>query len=617
MHRRLVCSAAAITTFLAACGEQASVVEKGESLPAPGSYRIVVGPEIRVSRDPHRPHTEMLIAANPRDVNNLVATSMTSPARAGGFSQIVFASHDGGNTWTSYEPPRLQETGGADPLIGFGPTGTAYFLPLVSALTYPPLPGERDGYDMYRSEDGGTTWTLTQTQAASGDHPMAAVDLTRGPHRGNLYVAAPGRVFRSTDDGHTMTDTFRLTPGSIANGGVMVLTDGSVVVALSPDEGPLGEGGRGHVTVMSTDGGKTWGPPAPVPIVSSVRSTSPPAVPPQRGILDLRLRVFDWNAFAADTAVHSGYRDRVYAAWTDLREDRARIVLITSGDRGRSWSAPVAVTPDGASFQFLPTLATNKNGVLGILYGDTRGFRAEDGRFNMYFAASLDGGASFLSPRRLSSRHSSIETEAHGRPAINHSWPYADSVSVWFIAILTKHPTGGDYLGLAADIDGVFHPMWADSRSGLYQAYTSRVAVLPGSSFARLDSALSEPVAVNNRVMWEVDPIRFDAATNIATLPVRLRNLSTDTIWGPISVRVKAINYRGIQPGRSEAWRLLNAENRVSGVGAQFDYTPALGDFRLLPPGGVSSPIEWRARFPELRGRHVRLQLDVVGRMRQ
>lgn len=616
MNRARVCSSLAAAAFIVACGEPANVAGERESLPAPGSFRIVVGPEVRVSRDPNRPHTELLIAASPRDVNNLVAAAMTSPARAGGFSVTVFSSHDAGNTWTSYEPPRLQEAGGSDELLAFGPTGTAYFLPNVSPLTNPPQPGERPGYDMYRSADGGTTWSLSQTQAASGDRPMAAVDLTRGPHRGNLYLTVEGRVFRSTDDGRTMTDTFTLPTGGMLVGGVRVLSDGSVLAVLS-DRAPGASSGN-IALVRSLDGGKTWGSPTPVPLRALRQSISPRGTPPSRGLResDLGLGAFSL-AVTADTAVHSAYRDRIYVAWIDFRGDRSRILMTASGDLGRTWAEPAAITPDNVSFQFLPTIATNKDGVLGVLYDDTQGFRAEDGRFNAWFVASVDGGASFLAPRRLASRPSTIETEAHERPGINHVWPYVDSVSVWVASILTKHPTGGDYVGLAADIAGFFHPLWADSRSGVYQAYTSQVAVLRDSALAARGSELSGPVAVNSRITLEVDEIAYDATRRVATMPVRLRNLSTDTVWGPINVRVKAIGYRGVQPEASSGWTVLNAENGVSGVGALFVYSSALGDLGLLPPSGVSSPVEWRARFPQLRARHVRLQFEVVGRVRK
>jgi hypothetical protein len=36
---------------------------------------------------------------------------------------------------------------------------------------------------------------------------------------------------------------------------------------------------------------------------------------------------------------------------------------------------------------------------------------------------------------------------------------------------------GGDYLGLAADAPGVFHPFWPDMRSGVQHIYTAAIRV--------------------------------------------------------------------------------------------------------------------------------------------
>jgi hypothetical protein len=317
-------------TALVACGpaNRTDQPTPGEA-PAPHAYRIAVGPEILVSRHPHQSHTELFIAANPLNANNLVATAMTTPSRAGGFSAVVFASHDGGNTWTSYHPPRLQQTGGSDPLVAFGAGGTAYFLAHVGALTYPPRPGERHGYDVYRSLDGGSTWSLAQTGAASIDHPMAAVDLTRGPRRGTLYLAGGGRLFRSTDDGRSLADTFALPPGLALTGGVMVLRDGSLVVALSADTAAPGEGRGAPVTVTSVDGGRRWSAPAGLP---DLPAAPPGAAPPSlsRGLGGSE------TSFAADTAEGSRYRDR----FMSCRPCTAAIACASSYAR-----APTAVEP--------------------------------------------------------------------------------------------------------------------------------------------------------------------------------------------------------------------------------------------------------------------------------
>ena len=38
---------------------------------------------------------------------------------------------------------------------------------------------------------------------------------------------------------------------------------------------------------------------------------------------------------------------------------------------------------------------------------------------------------------------------------------------------------GGDYSGLAATSDGIFHLVWSDARTGIYQLRTASVAVKP------------------------------------------------------------------------------------------------------------------------------------------
>ncbi|MEP7348099.1 MAG: hypothetical protein ABI877_22710, partial [Gemmatimonadaceae bacterium] len=37
--------------------------------------------------------------------------------------------------------------------------------------------------------------------------------------------------------------------------------------------------------------------------------------------------------------------------------------------------------------------------------------------------------------------------------------------------------SGGDYMGLTAAADGGFHAFWADSRTGTFQAWTTRIRV--------------------------------------------------------------------------------------------------------------------------------------------
>jgi hypothetical protein len=43
--------------------------------------------------------------------------------------------------------------------------------------------------------------------------------------------------------------------------------------------------------------------------------------------------------------------------------------------------------------------------------------------------------------------------------------------------VIKRFEYGGDYFGLAADRDGVFHLIWSDSRNGVYQLWSASITV--------------------------------------------------------------------------------------------------------------------------------------------
>src|ERR1017187_7065716 len=96
------------------------------SVPAPGP-RILVGPNILVSRDGDAPHVELIVAANSRKASNLVGGAITYTRPKGGTACRVYASTDGGSSWKASEFPEQMELGGGDPYTAFTPEGTALF----------------------------------------------------------------------------------------------------------------------------------------------------------------------------------------------------------------------------------------------------------------------------------------------------------------------------------------------------------------------------------------------------------------------------------------------------------------------------------------------------------
>jgi hypothetical protein len=112
--------------------------------------------------------------------------------------------------------------------------------------------------------------------------------------------------------------------------------------------------------------------------------------------------------------------DRLVAVWEDARVKPAQIMLSTSTDGGATWtkSRPLvaAETPAGG---FNPAVAVNADGVIGVMWSDKRDHPADLG-WTIRFTAGLD-----------------------------------------------------------AEPDGAFRAVWIDNRTGIPQAWTTRVVVRP------------------------------------------------------------------------------------------------------------------------------------------
>src|SRR5262249_19190409 len=126
--------------------------------------------------------------------------------------------------------------------------------------------------------------------------------------------------------------------------------------------------------------------------------------------------------------------------------------------------------------QFMPRVAVNREGTVGISFFDAR--ESKDGSgWHEYFTSSIDGGDSFLPPVRISSELShpgGAATERLQPPLFRDP---AGSIRMALISSASRWSNGGDYLGLTADSTGVFHPFWADARTGTFQLWTARVRV--------------------------------------------------------------------------------------------------------------------------------------------
>ena len=175
-------------------------------------------------------------------------------------------------------------------------------------------------------------------------------------------------------------------------------------------------------------------------------------------------------ALAID-ATGGRFADRLYVIWPDRRSGHSRIMFSSSADRGRTWSAARAiddVAPTTLTDQFMPEIAVNKDGVVGVTWYDRRDHPDNLG-WDVRFTASVDGGATFLPSVKVSEHGTSFPAGTSREPRTGRAQIDAGRDSFTFM--------GGDTAGLAADASGVFHAVWVDNHTGVPQVWSATVSM--------------------------------------------------------------------------------------------------------------------------------------------
>ncbi len=322
--------------------------------------------------------------------------------------------------------------------------------------------------EVVSSRDGGETWGRPARILGWCDRPFLAVDGTSGKYRGRLYCNAADGVFTSVDSGKTFGPAVKLERqpgyGPVGCGNAVVLSDGRVAalyngVRSGPDPGAAGsKRPPAYLAVrISRDGGATFGPERVV-FEGPIASLPPSIAAAPRGC---------------------PYADDLFVIWkSDEPETGSPVLFSRSSDAGATWKPPVILSEQLGRRQvaqagtvthasYLPAIAVNRNGVVGVSWYDTRGLPVKQAGYAIRFRASCDGGSTWL-------------------PSVAISVPS----TLWTAAVKQKYAqpeeeagywrTGpGHTAGLAAAASGIFQALWIDGRTGVRQVFTTAVDVVP------------------------------------------------------------------------------------------------------------------------------------------
>lgn len=265
------------------------------------------------------PTVEALALVNIHFLNELDGWGVTQ-------TQIV-RTNDGGITWHDVTPPEVTETGYG--VRSFALDVNHVWVQIPDFSNYP-----SSGW-LYRTSDGGLTWTKSTTPFSDGD--IEFIDFDNGWMLADLGVGAGSNaiaMYRTADGGENWTLIFTNAPdqsnasdsiplGGLKGGVAPLNTQTAWVygVVYSP----------GTVYLFRTDdGGETWSAVTSVPLPDGAQNA------------ELGVDLLDFLT--------------PNEAWMTLRvvsESENKVAIYTTNDAGNTWSLTPTTIPSGGSADFL------------------------------------------------------------------------------------------------------------------------------------------------------------------------------------------------------------------------------------------------------------------------
>jgi hypothetical protein len=432
------------------------------------------------------PTNETSIAVNPIDERNMIGggNDYQLGLNPGGYLTMSIYSRahvtfDGGQTWAEY-PIRFDSAyqGTGDPAVAFDGAGRAYYATLGGRYVGPTNRLSADVL-VAHSEDGGRTWRSARVATGTGllfdssghflDKEYVAAwgngnaivtwgDFQFGP-RG---VAVNAKIYSSvTHDGGNTWSVPSLISGDLEFSYLStptVAADGRLYVAFIDASDPLTfRGNYQMVEVSGSTGARIFGPAKVASLVDGP-DDYPGGLFGRKTYQDSLFRTWAGGNIVADGTNAS----HLAVIWSDMRNSpnpapldpygattNSDVVVSQSFDRGRTWSAPVALMLPGD--QFMPWGAYDKDGRMRIGFYDRQYDIA-----NHQYGYTL---ATEISPTALAFDTTQITTMLSD-PTMGARW-FAYSVNPLF-PFATAFM--GDYSNIAAVPSGGIVAYWTDMR---------------------------------------------------------------------------------------------------------------------------------------------------------
>ena len=372
------------------------------------------------------------IAVNPTNPDNMIAGWHQDRWSTGGGQSLGAAyTIDGGSTWTSVNLPftRCSDGTGAgdferasDPWISFSPDGTAHYM----SLSFKDSVSE-NAMAVSSSSDGGVTWSdpviITGSPAQDANGRSLFHDkntLTADPNDPNV-VYATWTLFRwgnttllfskSTDGGKTWKHARPIAGFATVGPAEQVFFRQGAQIVVGPD-GTLynfyyrilfdlmtSQVTFDQATFRSDDQGKHWEKmESQISTLVSANAFDPELFyPPGIPVRDA--------GEIPDVAVNRS-DGTLYTVWQTGRPSGfVGIDIARSTDGGYTWSAPVranAGQSDDRIQTFLPTVAVNDSGLVGVLFYDFRNDDLGDAPLSAdVWLSVFDAELNFIEEHRL------------------------------------------------------------------------------------------------------------------------------------------------------------------------------------------------------------------------